>query len=435
MKAFMTDADNSRKVMIALRNITKEYRLGQIGYGTLNRDLQSRWARLRHKPDPNARLGRDRHLEGDTLRALNGIDLTIYQGECVGIIGGNGAGKSTLLKLISRVATPTSGSMDLYGRVTSMLEIGTGFHGAMTGRENIYLNGTILGMNRSEIDAKLEQIIDFSEVRAFIDTPVKRYSSGMYVKLAFAVASHLESEIVIMDEVLAVGDAAFQQKCIEKMRRAASDENRTVLYVSHNMNTVRELCSRCIVLSEGKKIFDGDVEEAIEQYNRHLFSSKENSGNLGNIERRDRNLSGLCRIADLDVQADTVPADGTLDFGLFIRSEGNLENVQLRVIVSCGPGEILGMTWSNPFTVYEGEQWYRFSFPIRPLAPGGYACDLVLLSFSGGVQTRHDFLRKVLRFHVEQTELYFGQKWTLRNWGSVRLERIRTEEPDSERKK
>ena len=176
--------------------------------------------------------------------ALNGVDLTVYKGEALGIIGGNGAGKSTMLKLLSRVTAPTEGEIDIYGRIASMLEVGTGFNGEMTGRENVYLNGAILGMTKAEIDAKMEQIIEFSEVREFIDTPVKRYSSGMYVKLAFSVAAHLDSEIMIMDEVLAVGDMAFQKKCLDKMRDAAKQEGRTVLYVSHNMDTIRQLCDR-----------------------------------------------------------------------------------------------------------------------------------------------------------------------------------------------
>lgn len=417
--------DENRKVMISLKNIVKEYRLGQIGYGTLNQDLQSWWARLRRKPDPNARIETARHLEGDILRALNGIDLTVYQGECVGIIGGNGAGKSTLLKLISRVCSPTSGSIDLYGRVTSMLEVGTGFHGEMTGRENIYLNGAILGMDRSEIDSKLEQIIDFSEVRDFIDTPVKRYSSGMYVKLAFSVASHLDSEIVIMDEVLAVGDAAFQKKCIEKMRAAAKDENRTVLYVSHNMNTVRELCDRCIVLADGKKLFDGDVEEAISRYNGYLVSANTHGGKrLDRIERRDHNLSGACIISELELVQEAVPEDGALKFRLKLHAGAELENVCLRVLVSNGLGNLVGMTYSDPFRVREGDSWLSFTLPVRPLAAGGYAADFVLLSFSGDAQIRHDFLKRVMSFSVEQSELYFGRKWELKHWGSVRLSRI-----------
>ena len=254
------------EVAVRLSGVKKMYRLGQIGGGTLQADLQSWWARVRGKEDPNSMLGTDQRQFGQTFMALNGIDLTIYKGEALGIIGGNGAGKSTMLKLLSRVTAPTEGEIDIYGRIASMLEVGTGFNPEMTGRENVYLNGAILGMTKAEIDAKMEDIIEFSEVRAFIDTPVKRYSSGMYVKLAFSVAAHLDSEIMIMDEVLAVGDMAFQKKCLNKMRDAAKKEGRTVLYVSHNMNTIRQLCDRCIVLDKGRVVFAGGVEEAINVY-------------------------------------------------------------------------------------------------------------------------------------------------------------------------
>ena len=262
----MENKSENREVAIRLSGVKKRYKLGQIGGGTLQGDLQSWWARIHGREDPNSIIGQEQRLVGQTFMALNGIDLTVYKGEALGIIGANGAGKSTMLKLLSRVTAPTEGEIDIYGRIASMLEVGTGFNGEMTGRENIYMNGAILGMTKSEIDSKMEQIIDFSEVREFIDTPVKRYSSGMYVKLAFSVAAHLDSEIMIMDEVLAVGDIAFQSKCLEKMREAADREGRTILYVSHNMNTIRQLCDRCIVLDKGRIVFDGEVEEAIRIY-------------------------------------------------------------------------------------------------------------------------------------------------------------------------
>ena len=257
---------NNAEYAIRISDVKKQYRLGQIGGGTLTADLQSWWARIRGKEDPNIKIDQDQRLIGQSFMALNGINLTIGKGEAVGIIGRNGAGKSTLLKLLSRVTAPTSGTIDINGRIASMLEVGTGFHGEMTGRENIYLNGAILGMTKAEIDAKIDKIIEFSEVKDFVDTPVKRYSSGMYVKLAFSVAAHLDSEIMIMDEVLAVGDMAFQKKCLDKMREAKEQEGRTVLYVSHNMNTIRQLCDRCIVLDQGEVIFDGNVEDGISIY-------------------------------------------------------------------------------------------------------------------------------------------------------------------------
>ena len=261
----MTENANN-ELAISLRGVTKEYRLGQIGHGTLRADLQTFMAKLQGKEDPNLKLYDRERLVGESFMALNGIDLDVKQGEALGIIGMNGAGKSTLLKLLCRVTAPTAGTIDIWGRISSMLEVGTGFHGEMTGRENVYMNGAILGMSTKEIDRKLPQIIEFSEVGDFIDTPVKRYSSGMYVKLAFSVAAHLDSEIKIMDEVLAVGDVAFQKKCLDKMKESAASDGHTVLYVSHNMDTIRRLCTRCVVMDAGKIIFDGDPETAIEQY-------------------------------------------------------------------------------------------------------------------------------------------------------------------------
>ena len=256
------------ELAIKIEHVSKQYRLGLIGGGTLQADIESWWARKHGKEDPNSKIGAEnkKHKVGEKFLALDDINLEVKKGEALGIIGHNGAGKSTLLKLLSRVTAPTEGTISYNGRITSMLEVGTGFHRELTGRENIYMNGAILGMSRKETDAKIEQIIDFSEVRQFIDTPVKRYSSGMYVKLAFSVAAHLDSEIMIMDEVLAVGDMAFQKKCLAKMREAATKEGRTVLYVSHNMNTIRQLCDRCVVLEHGHIIFDGDVEQAISLY-------------------------------------------------------------------------------------------------------------------------------------------------------------------------
>ncbi|MCC8154671.1 MAG: ABC transporter ATP-binding protein [Tannerellaceae bacterium] len=252
---------------VRIEHVTKEYRLGVIGGGTLKGDLQSWMAKVRGKEDPNSKLfSEQKTTQNGKFLALDDINLTISKGQAIGLIGRNGAGKSTLLKLLARVTAPSSGCIRYNGRITSMLEVGTGFHPELTGRENVYMNGAILGMAKAEISKKFDEIVEFSEVSKFIDTPVKRYSSGMYVKLAFSVAAHLDSEIMIMDEVLAVGDAAFQHKCIEKMREESIIKGKTVLYVSHNMNTIRQLCNRCAVLHQGKLIYDGDVETGIEQY-------------------------------------------------------------------------------------------------------------------------------------------------------------------------
>jgi lipopolysaccharide transport system ATP-binding protein len=238
--------------VISVEHLSKAYRLGQIGTGTLSHDLNVWWAKVRGKPNPLLRIGETDHgnRDGETLWALKDVSFKVQQGEVLGIIGRNGAGKSTLLKILSRVTAPTSGKVKVKGRVASLLEVGTGFHPELTGRENIYLNGAILGMSRKEIDRKFVEIVDFAEVEKFIDTPVKRYSSGMYVRLAFAVAAHLEPEILIVDEVLAVGDAEFQKKCLGKMQNAAGD-GRTVLFVSHNMSALQALCTKGILLNRG----------------------------------------------------------------------------------------------------------------------------------------------------------------------------------------
>ena len=259
------------KVVIKAENISKQYRLGLVGTGTVKDDMKRWWYNLRGKEDPFLKIGEanDRSSKGesDYVWSLRDINFEINQGDSVGIIGRNGAGKSTLLKILSQVTQPTTGKIYTKGRIASLLEVGTGFHPEMTGRENIYLNGAILGMRKHEITRKLDEIIAFSGVERYIDTPVKRYSSGMYVRLAFAVAAHLESEILIVDEVLAVGDAEFQKKCLGKMNDVSKGEGRTVLFVSHNMAAVRSLCNRGILLENGIIKSDGNAEEVLDLYN------------------------------------------------------------------------------------------------------------------------------------------------------------------------
>lgn len=257
-------------VVINVENVSKLYRLGKIGTGTFTHDLNRWWHLVRGKEDPYLKIGEvnDRSKKGssDYVWALRNISFEIKQGEVVGIIGKNGAGKSTLLKILSRTTTPTAGSIKIKGRVASLLEVGTGFHPELTGRENIFLNGAILGMRKWEIKKKFDEIVAFSGVEKYIDTPVKRYSSGMYVRLAFAVAAHLEPEILIVDEVLAVGDAEFQKKAVGKMKDVSMGEGRTVLFVSHNLSAVRQLCSKGLVLSNGQVVFNGYAQEAIDFY-------------------------------------------------------------------------------------------------------------------------------------------------------------------------
>ena len=259
------------KPIIHVESLSKAYQIGQIGTGTISRDIERFWiTKVLGKDDPFLKIGEtnDRSIKGasDIVWSLRDINFEINQGEAVGIIGKNGAGKSTLLKLLSRVTSPTTGEIKVKGRIASLLEVGTGFHPELSGRENIYLNGAILGMRKKEITRKLDEIIEFSGVERYIDTPVKRYSSGMYVRLAFAVAAHLESEILIVDEVLAVGDAEFQKKCLGKMGEISKGQGRTVLFVSHNMGAIKNLCSKGILLENGQISYAGDVDNAIEKY-------------------------------------------------------------------------------------------------------------------------------------------------------------------------
>ncbi|WP_428328427.1 ABC transporter ATP-binding protein [Mucilaginibacter sp.] len=262
---------------IKVENLSKAYQLGEIGTGTITRDLERYWAKIRGKEDPFLKIGevndRAKKGNGDIIWSLKDLDFEIEQGDAVGIIGRNGAGKSTLLKILSRVTAPTTGAIKVKGRIASLLEVGTGFHPELTGKENIYLNGAILGMRKAEIKRKFDEIVDFSGVERYIDTPVKRYSSGMYVRLAFAVAAHLESEIMIVDEVLAVGDAEFQKKCLGKMGDVSTKEGRTVLFVSHNMDAVMRLCSHAILLKNGTLQGYGQTNHIIDNYLRADFGT------------------------------------------------------------------------------------------------------------------------------------------------------------------
>ncbi len=261
---------NMSDVAIKVENLGKLYRLGEIGTGTLSHDLNRAWARLRGKEDPFAKIGEtnDRTQKGgsDFVWSLKDVNFEVKQGEVLGIIGRNGAGKSTLLKILSKVTAPTTGSVKVRGRIASLLEVGTGFHPELTGRENIFLNGAILGMTKTEIRSKFDEIVDFSGVERYIDTPVKRYSSGMYVRLAFAVAAFLEPEILIVDEVLAVGDAEFQKKCLGRMKDVSVNDGRTVLFVSHNMDAVRSLCNRGLLMQNGLVHSTGNTNDIIANY-------------------------------------------------------------------------------------------------------------------------------------------------------------------------
>jgi lipopolysaccharide transport system ATP-binding protein len=277
------------KTVIKVENLSKQYRLGEVSTGTLSHDINRWWYRMRGKDDPYLKIGetneRSQKGESDYVWALKNVGFEMQKGELLGVIGRNGAGKSTLLKILSRTTTPTIGAVKIRGRVASLLEVGTGFHPELSGRDNIFLNGAILGMTKQEIRRKFDEIVDFAGVERYIDTPVKRYSSGMYVRLAFAVAAFLEPEILIVDEVLAVGDAEFQKKCLGKMKDVSAQEGRTIIFVSHSMPMIASLCNRGIVMKNGELIFDGTATAAVHHYQN---AGKENSGFLNYIDQANR---------------------------------------------------------------------------------------------------------------------------------------------------
>jgi len=291
-------------VVIKIENLWKEYRLGIIGHGTLMHDLQSWWSKIQGKEDPNAKLetglSGNKNSEGkDRFWALKDINLEVKKGEVLGIIGRNGAGKSTLLKILSRVTAPTRGTVKAKGRIASLLEVGTGFHKELTGRENIYLNGSILGMSRDEVLSRFDEIVDFSGIEQFIDTPVKRYSSGMYVRLAFSVAAHLDPEILLVDEVLAVGDSGFQKKCLNKMNEI-SKEGRTILFVSHNLAAIENLCTKCFLIEDGKLALEGATKNVIAHYLNLVEKDLVGKENLA--IREDRSGNGKIRLIDFYIE-------------------------------------------------------------------------------------------------------------------------------------
>lgn len=416
-----------RPLAIKVSGVKKMYRLGQIGGGSLQADLQSWWARVRGKEDPNTKIGENQRSNGETFMALNGVDLEIYQGEAVGIIGSNGAGKSTLLKLLSKVTAPTKGEIDIYGRIASMLEVGTGFNQEMTGRENVYLNGAILGMTREEIDGKMEQIVEFSEVREFIDTPVKRYSSGMFVKLAFSVAAHLDSEIMIMDEVLAVGDMAFQKKCLTKMREAAEKSGRTVLYVSHNMNTIRQLCDRCIVLDKGKVIFEGEVEKAIEVYLGDVKTKQKH--NDFTVREDDPWITSDIQIYYLDVldESNNILFGEKFHFSLEYLCRKTISNLCFRITVLKPDRTAVATSESNPFSAEEGITYKRnFELDISHIAPGEYIFQIVAFQPDNiGNQIRHDYVPRAVSFSIYTKNQLNNFEWDHIAWGDQVLAELK----------
>ncbi|WP_288462124.1 ABC transporter ATP-binding protein [uncultured Chryseobacterium sp.] len=375
--------------MLALKaeNISKQYRLGQVGTGTLSHDLNRFWYKVRGKEDPYLKIGEanDRTTKGESeyVWSLQNINFEIAQGDAVGIIGRNGAGKSTLLKLLSKVTKPTTGKIYSNGRIASLLEVGTGFHPEMTGRENVYLNGAILGMTRKEITRKFDEIVDFSGVERYIDTPVKRYSSGMYVRLAFAVAAHLESEILIIDEVLAVGDAEFQKKCLGKMGDVTKGEGRTILFVSHNITAIKELCNAGLLLEKGNLVTQGNINKCIIEYQKNSdikfsydysndnvrvendkilvksYKAEPINGDMINIKSGIIiTVTFMCKLKDVDI-----------DLSFFLKNSHDLTVMSTGIMVSQNKNSEKGDYTVSfeipPYTINEDSYYFDFFWGIN----------------------------------------------------------------------
>ena len=388
---------------IKVENLTKIYRLGEIGTGTISRDVE-RFVKTKilKQEDPFLKIGEanDRATKGesDIVYSLKDINFEIEQGDAVGIIGRNGAGKSTLLKILSRVTSPTTGKINIKGRVASLLEVGTGFHPELTGRENIYLNGAILGMRKKEIDRKFDEIVDFSGVERYIDTPVKRYSSGMYVRLAFAVAAHLESEILIVDEVLAVGDAEFQKKCLGKLGEVSKGEGRTVLFVSHNLLAVENLCSKGILLHDGYVLNYDTTMKIIDLYKgNNIINNIPFSPNYNNHVY----LKGI-RIHNGNF--GTIKTGGSIFFELVIFSKTHITGIVLGIGINDSIGQRICTPYSRHLDKYfdlcEGENNIKLELPNFPLKPAKYGCEIYI----GTVYGKIDYYDKELSFLVDSAE-------------------------------
>lgn len=411
-----------KELMIKIEDVTKVYKLGVIGGTTLKESLQRLHAKIHKKEDPTKKIGAKNYNKGEKFSALNGVSFEVERGQAIGLIGHNGAGKSTLLKLLTRVTAPTSGKIYLNGRVASMLEVGTGFHGELTGRENIYMNGAILGMTKKEIDAKIEDIIEFSEVRQFIDTPVKRYSSGMFVKLAFSVAAHLDAEIMLMDEVLAVGDMAFQNKCIKKMREVA-DSGRTIIYVSHNMNTIRQLCDKVVVLDKGQVVFNGDVEEGVKIYMG--ASDKKNvitEYKLGEIERLFHfgKIAKIQNIRFLNKDSLDFEVGEDIQFELIVDSSIIIPDACILLSIKDYDFNRVGAAISKPFSVVKDKgQKFNFKASFKMLMYGKYFLNIALMA-KGEMDNSLTYDDPGARIMIElHNEYAHGIKWENRYWGRV----------------
>ena len=418
---------------IEFNNISKIYRLGLVSTGTLAHDMKRWWTmNVRGKEDPYLTIGEtnDRSTKGDSeyVWALKDIDFKVEQGDVVGIIGKNGAGKSTLLKILSKVTAPTTGTIRARGRIGSLLEVGTGFHPEMTGRENIYMNGAILGMTKHEISKKLDEIIDFSGCERYIDTPVKRYSSGMMVRLGFAVAAHLDPEILVVDEVLAVGDAEFQKKAIGKMQDVSKGEGRTVLFVSHNMTAVRSLCHNGILLENGIIRSAGEINDVVDTYLANsAFKHTYKTIVTDEIRDPNRSLKVLFLSVEHTKQSDIYASNEDIVLDISIKAKKSVKQCRINCTIRTPDGlSLCNNSSSTFFDIREGEQkTMRYTLKNPGLAVGLYN-----LSFSIGIgnmesgETNYDVITNAISLEIDRpnkdSNTYYT-KWDRQAWGYILL--------------
>jgi lipopolysaccharide transport system ATP-binding protein len=411
-----------KDIILKAENISKQYRLGTVGTGTLSHDLNRWWHQIRGKEDPYLKIGdtNDRSTKGTSeyVWALQDINFEVERGEVLGIIGKNGAGKSTLLKILSKVTAPTTGSIKSRGRIASLLEVGTGFNPELTGKENIYLNGAILGMTKKEIASKLDEIVEFSGCERYIDTPVKRYSSGMTVRLAFAVAAFLEPEILVIDEVLAVGDAEFQKKAIGKMQDISREGGRTVLFVSHNMAAVKSLCTRGIVIENGKVVFEGGIDDSINYY----LANKKDITNVKLIDRKDRVGSGKVKIIDVSIDINGIMTDSS--FKIELSYESSDEKVQINEfgisIWDLRENKIISIssTFKNQLNNLPNNGKVICEIMKLPLVKGIYSINCFVASIFG----LEDYIENILQFEVIENDIYGTGKTINPEWGMIAVD-------------
>ncbi|HEX4957011.1 MAG TPA: ABC transporter ATP-binding protein [Lacibacter sp.] len=411
-------------IVIKAENLSKQYRLGTVSTGTITHDLNRWWHKVRGKEDPYLRIGdendRTQKSNSEYVWALQDINFEVAHGEVLGIVGRNGAGKSTLLKILSRTTAPTTGNVKIKGRVASLLEVGTGFHPELSGRENIFLNGAILGMTKKEIERKFDEIVDFAGVERYIDTPVKRYSSGMYVRLAFAVAAHLESEILIVDEVLAVGDAEFQKKCMGKMSAMSKGEGRTVLFVSHNLPAVKRLCTKGLFLSNGKLQFEGSVNDVASLY----FNEVENQSTM-NVDARLREGNGRVRLQSFQMLGDPSPEVNQPVTFLF-RLDQPFDKSRLIVSFSLRSPDhqLLSYLVSDETVVNDIRPEDRFTQEIElsinhfAVRPGRYSIRIILHDSDTSYANICDIVESAMEVDVLSND-FFGSGKTMRSHDST----------------